>query len=218
LIAQNDESPVVPSHTWQPGLAQNKVLALPIPAGTIPGPYRLELIVYRQDNAMPLSLPPGEQVVDGQRLKLGQVDVLPAVQTPELPTALARFDYIDLVSAQTTRQQAPQGTILQTSLTWVPQSSSYQDTYQALFTLVDSNGQPVQTWTELLGGDQYPSGRWPAEQPVRDLHALPLDSAVAPGTYTLTVGLARSSDGQRIAAKQGWVGHETVPIGRVIVD
>ena len=218
MVAQNDDSPRAPSHTWLPGLAHSQVLALPIPASTVPGRYSLELIVYRQDDGTPLSLRADPQVVDGQRWQLGQLDLLPAQQTPEIPSVLARFDYIDLVGAQVTPQSTPVGTVLQTTLTWVPQPNSYQDTYQALFTLLDSARQPVQTWTEPLGGNAYPSANWPASQPVRDSHALPIDERVAPGAYTLAVSMVRASDGQRIAAKQGWIQRESIPIRRVIVE
>ena len=58
---------------------------------------------------------------------------------------------------------------------------------------------------------------WPAERPVRDGYALPLAESLAPGAYTLSVGLTRASDAAVIAAQQGWRTVEQVPVGTITI-
>jgi len=218
LVAQRDETPAMPTRAWKPGVAQRQPLALPIPAGAIPGRYNLELIAYRQDTAVPLALLAGAAVVDGQRLLLGQVDVQPAIRATEVGDVLARFDYIDLISASVESQQGPLGKTLEATLLWDPRPNTYRDTYQAVFTLHDQAGQPAQTWTETLGGHAYPSGNWPENFPVRDPHTLLVATTVPPGNYALILGVQRTSDGQPIPASQGWLPYDALEIGHVIVD
>ena len=62
-----------PTGTWDPTLLYPQSAALPIPAGLTPGPYSLQIIVYRQDNAAALP----EDKTGEQAWKLGEVEVQP---------------------------------------------------------------------------------------------------------------------------------------------
>ncbi len=75
-VAQADVGPARPTTSWLPGERVRDPLAVGVPAALPPGDYALDLIVYRQDDAMPLPLD-DVRAVDGQRLRLGTVTVIP---------------------------------------------------------------------------------------------------------------------------------------------
>lgn len=90
MAAQADEPPRPATSTWTPGAAVTHPAALPIPADTPPGPYSVELVVYRQDDGTPLFLPEDARTVDGQRWKLGTVTVLPVGDESHSDTELVQ--------------------------------------------------------------------------------------------------------------------------------
>ncbi|MCB0047571.1 MAG: glycosyltransferase family 39 protein [Caldilineaceae bacterium] len=79
MIAQQDRAFQPPVADWPLGAAVDEWRALPIPAGTAPGTYALELIVYDGQTGTPLEpTGAGVFVVDGQRLRLGDIRILAA--------------------------------------------------------------------------------------------------------------------------------------------
>ncbi len=103
LLVQNDGSPLLPTTEWTAEKTVRQPIFLPLPVGARPGPYSLELVVYRQDNGQPLQLPDDSRSVHGQRLRLGSIDLLPAKTRPSINEVVARYDYIDLVEAHVNR-------------------------------------------------------------------------------------------------------------------
>ena len=63
----------VPTRGWDPALLYPQSAALPVPAGLAPGPYSLQIIVYRQDDAAALP----EDKTGEQARELGKVEVQP---------------------------------------------------------------------------------------------------------------------------------------------
>ena len=78
LVAQTDGPPLPATSTWTANLPVRHAAALHVPSATSPGTYRLELVVYRQDDGAALPLPDHPRTRDGQRWQLGTVDVTPA--------------------------------------------------------------------------------------------------------------------------------------------
>jgi len=218
-LALQQDAPVQPSTgAWQPGQRRRQSLALPIPVSTKPLRYRVELVVYRQDTGEPLP-PAGDagKIIDGQRWQLGAIDVFRPPRPPAVDEWLARFDYINLVRATPDRTEAAPGDVLHMELIWLPRPSEYQDAYNAVIELRNGEGDVAQAWSQVTGGENYPSSAWPAGYPVREVRALPLDAGLPPGDYTLTLRLERVSDGMTISAKRGRLGIKSavIPIGEV---
>jgi 4-amino-4-deoxy-L-arabinose transferase-like glycosyltransferase len=217
LAAQAD-APFLPSTTaWRAGEIWSQPLALPVAVSTKPGSYSLEMVVYRHDTGEALSLSPAAPSVDGQRLQLGAVTLKPSSRIPVLPEPLASFDYIDLLEARFDRPLLRPEETLRATFFWRPRPSAYRDNYQVALRLFDEAGEHVQEWRFPLGGEEYPSGLWPAQLPVRDDYDLPISDALAPGRYTLTVALHRASDDLQIHARRGWTPLQRVEIGEVEV-
>ncbi|MEZ4658216.1 MAG: hypothetical protein R2911_11645 [Caldilineaceae bacterium] len=204
LAAQHDEAPDLPTSTWPPNQIVRQPLSLPIAVAARPGPYTLELIVYRQDDGAPLSVPDNARSVLGQRLRLAALDLTAAEIAPYFGPPLATFDYIDLVQSHIDRAEASAGDTFQITLDWQPQTSPYSDNYDAVIELLDAGGVNRQTWREPVGGAAYPSGAWLPERPVRDVKQLQLDPALPAGVYSLAIHLERASDGLRIDAHRLW--------------
>ena len=215
LAAQADAPFLSATSTWEAGAPQHQAWALPVGVSTKPGAYTLEMVVYRQADGGALSLPADAPSPDGQRLVLGAVTVLPAAAIPELPPPLATFDYIELLAAQLDRTTARPGDALQATLYWRPRPNAYRDTYRAVVTLQNRQGEQVDAWRFTLGGNAYPSGAWPENLPVREFYDISIPATAAAGDYTLTVGLERTSDGAPIAARQGWSTPAAVEIGDI---
>ena len=114
----------------------------------------------------------------------------------------------------------PAGEAINLELIWRPQTNSYSDTYAAVVDLRNEAGIVVQSWRDVLGGNEYPSGGWPSMIPVRDSRALALDAGLASGKYRLTLHVERNSDGLAIPARAGWgwSAQAELEIGQIEVD
>ena len=204
LVAQNDEQLWPDFGEWQKGILYRQSLALPIPVSTKPGAYWMELLVYDKDSLVPLDVDDEQYTVDGQRWRMAKLDVdLPTV-APIITDTIARFDYIDLVSASVDRLKISTSSPLELELVWRPVSNEYRDNYLATVDLWSPAGELVQSWTELAGGPEYPSGRWPAGFPIREVRRLNLDPQLSQGEYELSIRLERQSDRLSIPARTRW--------------
>jgi len=80
----------------------------------------------------------------------------------------------------------------------------------------------VQSWSELAGGNDYPSGQWVEGMPVRERRLLTLDQPLSAGEYRLILRLERASDALRISTRQGWwpVQQEWAEVGsfEILID
>jgi len=217
LAAQAD-SPFLPATSlWTIQQSRLQPLALPLPVSLKPGTYRSEMVVYRTDSGVPLPPDLAQQAIAGERWALGAVEVRPAERAPELPAPLATFDYLALVDARLDRTQIAAGDSVALIAAWSPRPSPYQDTYRAHVALLAADSRVAQDWTFTLGGDEYPSGSWPAERPVRDTYTLPLAETLAAGPYILTVAVLRASDSAPIRAQQGWRTGNRIQVGAIQV-
>jgi len=216
LLAQQDGGFLPPTSTWTEGSRQTETLSLPLPAALAPGDYTISLLVYHQTDGQPLTFT-FDQNTDAD-LPLGKVTVQPPTRPVEPSAALARFDYIDLLSAQLARTEQAALEPLDLRLVWQPRASSYRDTYVVTVGLVGEGGTIAAQWQDALGGWGYPSGEWPAGVPVLAWKRVAVDPPPGPGLYTLTLGVSRATDGQAVPGRTGWWpwgGGKTIEVGRV---
>jgi 4-amino-4-deoxy-L-arabinose transferase-like glycosyltransferase len=212
MVAQADAAPLVPTSAWESGITYRQPLALPLPASLAPGVYSLELIAYTADDGTPLE-PDQPSAIHGQRWQLAEVDVTLPAQPPPATESLARFDYIELLSAEIGQQVAIPGDTIDLSLLWRPRTNPYRDTYHLVVSLEGAGDFP--RWASILGGEQYPSGEWQPGYPVRTWERITLPLDLSPGEYRLTVHLERASDGLAIPARVGWWQRSHVEVGGI---
>lgn len=217
LITQLDQPALPPTSAWTERSAIQQTLALPIPIGSPPEAYSVELVVYRADTGEPLSLPESENTIFGQRLKMGAIEI----QAPTSPFVaaqpIATFDYIDLLTAEADSTKAAAGDPISVQLTWLPRANPYTDTYDAIIELraPSADATVIQSWRAPAGGTHYPSGHWIAEQPVLDRRQLTLDPGIPAGSYQLVLRLERASDGLPLDAQTGWRTADSVLIAAI---
>ena len=217
LLAQQDAAPQQATNTWQPNQTHALPLALPIPLATTPGAYKLVLVVYDQQNGAPLPTSGADAASGG--ITLGHVKVQVAKTNIQEPTALATFDYIDLLTAQLAKQQLQPGEPLDLRLVWWPRPNAYRDTYLVTLALRNAQGDVIQSEAAALGGWNYPSGQWPAAIPVQEWRQMTPAPNTPAGVYQVTLQVVRSSDKQVIPARQGWwpSSQATINLGQVTV-
>jgi uncharacterized membrane protein len=203
------------AHQWQAGQTARQPLALPVPLGTPPGDYTVELLVY--DPASGTNWEPDARSVAAahpangagaktpQALALGRVTVSPAPPSGPLPTRIGQFGPLALVEATTPVTAVSPGDKIPVDMTW-----------QA----VQSPGEPLVVVLQLLDGEgnmaagleaqpldgRYPTQLWTQGEVVLDRHTLALPVGLAPGAYHLVAGVYRARDRQRIETRSGLFG------------
>ncbi len=219
MAVQADSAPQIATRKWQIGAKYRQPLALSLPADLEPGYYSLQIIVYRQTNMSALPIHNNPHVIQGQRWELGKVTLAPPTQAPAIDSIRARYDYIDLVQAAVDTEASHLGTTLHVSLVWRPNPSPYRDNYTAILELRHPDGSVAQTWSQIAGGPDYPSGMWPPGLPLREIRTLSLDASLLPGQYTLDLRMERAEDKLPIPAHTYWwlAARPSIEIGHLTI-
>jgi len=224
LWAQHDQRLEAVPHRLT-GTIAVETLALPIPASTPPGYYALELVIYRQDTLAPLAAFVSGGVADPDApqysLNLGQTRIeLPTSMPRVVRRPLAVYDYLELIRGKIMAESATPGHSITLDLVWRPRPNNYTDNYAARIALTDARGDTIQTWSNPLGGDEYPSGGWPAGYAVRDLLSLEFAQDLPAGIYTLALSVERIADGLHIPATSSWlpISRPSVELGSITVE
>ncbi len=191
------------SDTW-PLLSFNR---LRVPAGILPGTYRLQVGVYREDE--------GEwRLSDGRTLyELGNVEITPAHRdTPAdpwlefKPTPGVVFgDEIRLVGYDYSVTRARQGRGFELRLLWQAVSQPKGD-YTLSVELIDALGNMWREWRHSPVEGRFPTSLWSDGQTVRDVIPLVLPALTPPGEHTTWMRLTwLREDGSHLPARYGWL-------------
>ena len=203
VLAQDDQCPfngLYPMWQWQPDLLLQDEHEIPIPYGTPPGRYELELTLLSRPNGCaegsgpavpPLEAPPHVQRGDG--LLLGTVDVPPAGsrsgrhEFDDIENeSEARFDGLTLLGSQVSPLQVEPSGLLDVVLYWEAHRSGLPDS-QFHLRLLDPSEQVVQERLIRPVGDAYPTTLWSAGDRYvgRFWFSMPADAE--PGRYRLEI-------------------------------
>ena len=104
-------------------------------------------------------------------------------------------------------EQADRGETVEITLYWKAERDMDVN-FQVFIHLLDAAGMPPAQSDKLNPGD-FPTGRWPTDKYVRDVHRLRLPPTLAPGKYVLSTGMWVQSEGRRLALLDS----EEQPIG-----
>jgi len=186
-----------PPERWQGGMNIEDAQALPIPPGTPPGTYRLEVGVYNPQTGEPLpasGLPPGP----GGGLLLGDVPLewRPVTTPPALPhPADARLAHnARLVGFGDLPPAAATGDELTVELAW-QESRTLASWWEPPndFVLFEWR-QDGQTVARQLDPLPLPVERWGRDAVLRSLHTVIVPPALTGGPVELTAALHNGSD------------------------
>ncbi len=213
IAAQIDEALVsgwLPADSLPPGQVMLSFHRFKLPAGTLPGDYGLQLVLFQPHRG-------GWPLADGRpTFDLGQVTLTSA--DPSQPPdpwdeykPLRGIDFggeIRLVGYDYSVTRAGQGKGFAAHFLWQAIRPPAGD-YTLRVELVDAEGKVWRDWRHIPAGGRAPTSTWPAGQPVRDQVALVLPADAPPGEDTLHVRLSwERADGTCLPARRWFL-----PIG-----
>jgi hypothetical protein len=188
------------AHRWPVGLTVPDIHYFTLPPDAPEGVYRFEVGLYHGATLERLPV-----IIDGQspndRIILGKIHVWQQPPAPpQYPLADIQFgDSIALLGADVGSGLSLQpGQTLAYQLHWQALTPIAQD-YVVFTHLLDAEGNiQAQQDTPPQQG-RYPTSWWDAGEVVIDPYALSLPPDLAPGSYTLRVGLYEPETGRRLS-------------------
>lgn len=230
IWAQADQPPLTewPTDHWKPGKRITHVATLPIPADTPAAEYWLQIILYRQEDAQPLSFREASTGSETPYLLLGPVSVVRpsegGAQFSPLPAGL-RKPFGGLVfeggmrllaygMGPTTAQPGERVTL---HLYWQAECPQREDALLVV-NWADANHKVWHTETVLLVGVADPPTQWPVGARLHGVISLIVPAEARPGSHSLHI-LVRSASGKFLWVKRGpfpWAGRD-VHLGQITV-
>jgi hypothetical protein len=105
-------------------------------------------------------------------------------------------DQIALIGYDTSRTSARAGDVVELNLYWKA-LNDLDISYQVFVHLLAADGFPV-SQSDKINPGEFPTRRWPLDKYVLDQHRLLIPAGVAPGEYTVSVGLWVQTEGWRL--------------------
>jgi mannosyltransferase len=218
-----DEKPLgpqFPGSQWPLDQIQRQPVALPVPPGTPPGEYAIELIVYDPATGRPWR----PQQADGapartpNAINVGNVTVARPDEMPGEHVSLAQFGPLALVEASSPARAVSPGGQVPVDLLWQAREAPAEPLV-AVVQLLDQNGRVVAGLEAQPLQGRYPTQKWAAGELVRDRHTLSVPGNLAPGIYRLIVGVYRAGDRARLLTRDGLLSRsDFYPIKRIAVQ
>ena len=110
--------PMLPASQWTEDQAYRQTLKLPVPAGTPPGQYAVELVVYDPATGQPWPAQAGDLALTPNGLRLGEVTVLRTDPSPTMQPTLATFGPLALIEATSPVTEIAPGGQVPVDLLW----------------------------------------------------------------------------------------------------
>jgi hypothetical protein len=192
VIAQRDgmmQDMFFPTMLWSPGRIVPDARALAIPRDASPGVYRLLAGLYRAQNLERLPVVTSEGESPDAVVDLGEV-IVPINASNANPRTPLRAQLGDAIQFLGYDLQARE-----LILHWHARARPEKD-YHIFVHIVGAQGQLVAQTDGAPRRNRYPTRIWNAGERVPDAHAL----SVAPGKYTILVGMYDPISGERLPA------------------
>lgn len=190
------------AHRWPVGLTVPDRHLFTLPADAPDGAYRFEVGLYEAASQQRLPVSTGGAAPVNDRLILGKVQVWqqPPVP-PQYPLAPIQFgETIALAGYDRSTLILRPGQSLSFNLHWQALAALLPD-YTIFTHLLDSAGQLRAQQDNPPQQGRYPTSWWSPGETIVDAHTLILPPDLAPGPYTLRLGLYQSETGQRLPLK-----------------
>jgi hypothetical protein len=194
--ARADGPPVMglwPVGRWQPGMIIEDAQALPVPAGTPAGVYRLEAGLYEPDSGQPLAAT-GQPVGQGGGLLLGEVTVtwrsLPQTELDLLqPVDPALSGNVYLIGYSEVPVAATTGDLIPVELVWREAGSIWPWRQAAERSVSFEWSREGQLQAEQVEPLPLPVEQWGRGAVLRSLYSLITPPVLETGNYDLQVKL-----------------------------
>jgi hypothetical protein len=190
------------AHRWPVGLTVPDKQQFTLPADAPDGAYRFEVGLYEAASQQRLPVATGDITSADDKLILGKVQVWrQSPVPPQYPLPDVQFgESIALTGFDRPTSTLQPGQTLSFDLHWqalAPITENY-----TIFThLLDNAGQLRAQQDNPPQQGRYPTSWWSPGEPIIDTHTLLLPPDLAPGLYTLRLGLYWPETGQRLPLK-----------------
>ena len=181
-----------------------------MPAGTPPGQYAVELVVYDPATGQTWPAQAGDQTLTPNGLRLGDVTVVRPDLSPPMQPALATFGPLALIEATSPATTVAPGGQIPVDLLWQA-ADAPGEPLVVVTQLLDAAGQVAAGLEAQPLDGRYPTQSWAAGELVRDRHTLALPADLTPGAYRLIVGVYRVAD--RAGWRRRWGCWQERPLG-----
>ena len=214
LIGQDDRQLINDRHlytsSWWLGEVVTNVYDPPVPAGTPPGQYTVEVAVYEPESLARLDVLDANGAPQGTTVQLGNIEVSRPLSPPPVASLgiqhelTADWGEVRLLGYDLAGETVAPGATLSLNLYWQA-LADVQGDYLVLIRVSDQAGQVWAQARERTVAGTYPTTFWREGEILRDPYDLPLSAEAPPGQYQLTVGLVD-------AATESLVGEITLPL------
>ncbi|MCB9078788.1 MAG: glycosyltransferase family 39 protein [Anaerolineaceae bacterium] len=196
IWASADSPPVMglwPVERWQPGMFIEDAHELPVPPGTPPGRYRLEVGSYNPDTGQTLAAS-GQPVGQGGGLLLGEVDVNWQTRTETVidlshQTDTALSNRVHLIGYDSPPPQAASGDLLPVRLIWQRSDAWFQFGDPTENTVVFIWSRAGASQAEQIDPLPLPVEQWGRGAVLRSQHEVIVPPTLSAGQYNLLIGL-----------------------------
>ncbi len=199
-VDEQPAGPNFPAGQWGVGQLVRQTLMLPIPQGTPPGAYSIELVVYDPATGQPWAAQADDFALTSNGVRLGEVTVMRTTEVVTTNRALARFGPLALLEANSPATTIAAGGQIPVTLLWQA-ADAPGEPLVVVVQLQDAAGAVVAGLEEEPAGGRYPTQAWAAGELVRDRHTLAVPAALAAGQYQLIIGVYRAGDRMRLTTR-----------------
>ncbi len=216
--AQEDRLPYMylPTDEWPTGSAVRHDARLRVPAGTPPGTYRLQYVLYYEASGQALTFRAGGSAEDTTALDVGEITVTRStaaasqgeVLAPGIEAAMiaARFGAdLSLWAWQTAPESLQPGERLTLNLFWKALRSPEEE-YVLVVSLRDEGGRVWDTSEHALTGVNLPTTSWQTGELLRGIVAVDLPADAPRGRHTVHLLVYAPGSG-----RFEWVGRGPLP-------
>lgn len=198
LIGQDDRQLINDRHlytsSWWLDEVVTNVYDPPVPAGTPPGQYTVEVAVYEPESLARLDVLDANGAPQGTTVQLGSIEVSRPLSPPPIASLgiqhelAADWGEIRLLGYDLAGETVAPGTALSLNLYW----QALADVQGDYFTLIEVKDQNGQVWAQVKErpvAGTYPTTLWQEGEVLRDRYGLPLSAETPAGQYQLTASL-----------------------------
>lgn len=228
LWAQRDRMPYMylPTSRWPRDRAVRHEADLPVPYGTPPGEYVLQLWVYEAQSGRSLlvrDMATGEvrPFLPLARIAVGRSTLPIPSPNDEIPPLAAKAVFgnaLELLGVRLGATTVAPGDTLLLELYWRARREMSQD-YQLVVNWEDADGEVWHVSTYPPSGTAYATSTWSADEVVRALVPLHVPPDALVGRHTLHLLIYAPDEGAFLWLRRGlipWYGHNW-PLGEITI-
>jgi hypothetical protein len=215
--------PGLPTSVWEVDTIYATRLTLELPQQAAMGLATLELALSPEPGGFPLSATSAVGEPLGTTPKVGTLlvgqssNAAPSEAPPSHTRQEVLGDSISLLGYDLPSERLRPGDTLALTLYWRA-AEEVGRSYTVFVQLLNARGERAAGQDSEPNGGRYPTSAWTLQVAIRDVHDVPLPPNLAPGRYTLIVGMYEWPSMQRLAVTlDGAAQGDAVQLGEITI-